>query len=161
MLGAVGGVNAPAGMPDAGVAGASPGSLAPTVAGIRSIRIDIPRTGQAFLFTKVLNVNDEPLLVKISAMKLTWFQGWRAALQLVAFLGGLLIVWRQWRRANPNTLWLTVGLALVIISVTSLLIAGRLLHVALIAALPVLLVLALVWWARRFWLRRKAAAANR
>ena len=37
----------------------------PTAAGIRSLRLDIPHTGQPFTFTKVLNVSDEPLSVAV------------------------------------------------------------------------------------------------
>ncbi|HYV28024.1 MAG TPA: hypothetical protein VFA77_10855, partial [Candidatus Eisenbacteria bacterium] len=164
-LGAVGGANGAVAAAAGDISGAggplaTPSSAAPTIAGIRSIRIDIPRTGQVFHFTKVLHVIDEPLSVKISAMKLKAFQIWRSVWQLVAFLAGLLIVWRQWRRPPANSFWITVGLALVIGSVTSLLIALRLLHVALIAALPVSVFVALACWAWRFWTRRKAAAAS-
>src|SRR5439155_16579221 len=104
-----------------GVATLSPPSSGgpPTAAGIRSLRFDIPRTGQAFTFTKVLNVSDEPLSVKMSLMKYKWFRFWRSLFQLAAFLGGLLMVWIQWRRVTErSSFWMTVGLVLVIGSVS-------------------------------------------
>jgi len=132
----------------------------PTAAGIRSIRIDIPRTGQPFTFTKVLNVNDEPLTVRMSAMKMKWFQFWRSVFQLTAFLAGLLIVWRQWLSVRRSSLWLTIGLALALGSVTHLMIAMRTLHLALIAALPIVLLALTVWLTRKFW-PRKATQTSR
>lgn len=131
------------------------GGAAPTVAGLRSIRIDIPRDGQSFTFTKVLNVSDEPLSVKMSAMQLKWFQRWRSICQLATFLAGLIIVWTQWHRHPRRSLWLSIGLALVIGSVTSLLIALRTLHMALIAGLPVVAVALLIWLLWKFFPRSR------
>ena len=36
---------------------------APTIAGLRPIRVEIPRIGHRFFFTKILNVRDENLAV--------------------------------------------------------------------------------------------------
>ena len=94
MLGAVAGQPLPAA--PAGLM-PRPGAI-PTAAGLRSIRIDIPRAGQPFTFTKVLNVSDEPLSVQMSAMKAKWHQVRRSVFQLVAFLAGLVITWREWHR---------------------------------------------------------------
>src|SRR5882672_3170620 len=47
---------------------------APVAPRLRSIRIEIPREGQAFTFTKVLNVGQNPLSVQIGLMKLRTFQ---------------------------------------------------------------------------------------
>src|SRR5438445_3915895 len=66
-----------------GMAPLTPASaLAPTASGLRSIRIDIPHTGQLFKFTKVLHVSDAPLAVKMSAMKRKWFKAERATIQI-------------------------------------------------------------------------------
>src|ERR1051325_10676685 len=53
---------------------------------IRSIHIDIPREGQAFTFTKVLNVEREPLRVGVHIMKLKTFLAFQMCLQVSAFL---------------------------------------------------------------------------
>ena len=72
----------------------------PPVAGTRSIRIDIPRVGQPFTFTKVMNVTDEALSIKMSVMKEKWFVLWRSLLQFSVFVAGLIILWREWRRSS-------------------------------------------------------------
>ena len=53
-MGGGGGGGAPGGYANA------TGEAAQTAAGMRSIRIDIPRSWQAFTFTKVLNLRSEP-----------------------------------------------------------------------------------------------------
>ena len=126
----------------------------PMAAGIRSIRIDIPRTGQAFVFTKVLNVRDEPLSIRARIMELKTFQKMRTIAQVAVFLVGLFLSWWQWRRAERSTFLLTVGLALMIGSVCNLLIGWRTLHWALIAAAPVVALLIVIGLLRKFWPRR-------
>src|SRR5205814_10405935 len=118
---------------------------APTAAGIRSIRIDIPRSGQVFMFTKVLNVTDEPLSVHVSAMRLNWYKGWRSMLQLVPFLAGLVLLWRQRRTGMRSSLAVTLGLALSLGAFGSLLISFRALHLAFIVGVPFVVAVLLIW----------------
>ena len=74
----------------------------PTAAGIRSLRIELPQTGQPFLFTKVLNVRDEPLSIRANIMTMHTFQTIQMAWQSAAFLLGLIVwVW-QWRLVVPK-----------------------------------------------------------
>ncbi len=122
-------------------------------AGLRSIRIDIPRTGNAFLFTKVLNVRDEPLSVSARIMSLQTFQQRQMMAQVAAFLTGLVVWFWQWR-GSRNSFVLTLALALMFGSVASLLIAWRALHDLLIIGFPIVLltvVSGLIW---KFWARR-------
>ena len=130
---------------------------APMAAGVRSIRIDIPRAGQAFVFTKVLNVRDEPLSIRARIMELKTFQTMRTIAQVAVFLAGLILSWWQWRRAERSTFLLTVGLALIIGAVGSLWISWRVLHLAFIVGAPFVALVVLVWLARKFWPRRKPA----
>jgi hypothetical protein len=154
---ALGGVMAQAGLPasssvTAGTA-AMPAAPAPVISGLRSIRIELPRTGQAFTFAKVLNVSDEPLSVQMSVMKAKTFRVMRSALQLACFLAGLILVWREWHRSPSRSLRLAIGLALVVGSVVSLGVAARALHSMLILAVPVLLAAVVVWLGWKLWLR--------
>ncbi len=126
---------------------------APTAAGIRSIRIELPQTGQPFMFTKVLNVRDEPLSIRARIMPLHTFQTIQMAWQSVAFVLGLIIWWWQWRRAQRNTFILTVALALILGSVCSLLIQWRALHDALIVSFPSATVAVIAWLVWKFWPR--------
>ena len=71
-----------------------------TAAGIRSLRIELPQTGQPFLFTKVLNVRDEPLSIRANIMTMHTFQVIQMAWQSAAFLLGLVVWFWQWRRMN-------------------------------------------------------------
>ncbi len=138
-----------------GTAG-TPAALAvppPVVAGIRSIRIELPQTGQPFLFTKVLNVHGEPLSIRAHVIRLSTFQTMQMLWQSAAFLLGLGVWWTQWRRAQRNSFILTLALALMVGSVGSLLIQWRALHDALIIGFPmvVVAVIALLVW--KYWPR--------
>lgn len=119
-------------------------SKPPMAAGIRSIRIDIPRTGIPLVFTKVLNVLDEPLAIKADIMKMQTFLVWKAGFQGGAFLGGLLLLYWQFRRNTRNNFFLTLGFALVLGAIIALLVSSRLLHLALIIGVPILVLLVLL-----------------
>jgi prepilin-type processing-associated H-X9-DG protein len=137
--------------------------VTPTAAGIRSLRIELPQTGQPFLFTKVLNVRDEPLSIRTRIMTMHTFQTIQMAWQSAAFLVGLVVWFWQWRlavpkrgeggRATRNTFILTVALALIIGSVCSLLIQWRALHDALIVGFPVAVVAVVAWLVWKYWPR--------
>jgi hypothetical protein len=137
----------------AGVPAAITAPAPPTAAGIRSIRIEIPRTGRSFLFTKVLNIGNEPLSIRAKIMSLETFQWLQMAGQVLAFLLGLGAGWQQWRRAQPNSFILALALALVIASVSNLLIAWRALHDALIVGLPVVVLAVIAWLIWKYWPR--------
>ncbi len=129
---------------------------APTVAGIRSLHIELPQTGQPFLFTKVLNVGNEALSIRARVMSFHTFQTIQMAWQSAAFLLGLLVWWWQWRAAR-NSFVLTLALALMLGSVGSLLVQWRALHDALIIGFPIvtLAVIALLIW--KYWPRGHAS----
>src|SRR6185503_11034876 len=63
---------------------------APMAQGIRPLRIDIPRTGEKFTFTKVLNVGDEALKLEAFAVASKVLNTFRSVLQLTLFVAGLL-----------------------------------------------------------------------
>jgi len=133
----------------------APLGAVPVAGGIRSLHLEIPRTGQSFTFTKVLNVSDEPLSVKMSLINYKWFRFWRSLLQLATFIGGLLLLWRQWQRMPRSSFRMTVGLALAMGSFSSLLISVRVLHFALILGAPTLLLALLIWLTWRYWPRKR------
>jgi prepilin-type processing-associated H-X9-DG protein len=142
-----------------GGVGSVNGAPKPAVAGIRPIRIEIPKTGLRFVFTKVLNVRDEPLSARALVMTGGVRNTIRSALELGALLIGLGLLWWQWRSAFPKSLVLTIGLALVLASITHMLIAWRLLHVALILAPPALVLAIIVRLVRRYWAAQGGANA--
>ncbi len=126
---------------------------APTAAGLRSIHIELPESGQPFLFTKVLNLRDEPLSIQTHIMPLHTFELIQMSWQTAAFLLGLAVwVW-QWSRRNRNSFILTVALAMILGSLCSLLVQWRALHDALIVGFPAaaLAIIALVIW--KYWPR--------
>jgi type II secretory pathway pseudopilin PulG len=132
----------------------------PVVAGIRSIRIELPQTGQPFLFTKVLNVHGEPLSIRAHVIRLSTFQTIQMLWQTAAFLLGLVVWWTQWHRPHRNSFVLTLALALMLGSVCSLLIQWRALHDALIIGFPmfVVAVIALLVW--KYWPRGEKIIAE-
>ena len=131
---------------------------APTAAGIRSLRIELPQTGQPFLFTKVLNVRDEPLSIRAQVMTTHAFQTIQMAWQSAAFLFGLVVWCWQWRRAQRSTFILAVALALILGSVGSLLIQWRALHDALIVGVPVAALAVIAWLVWQYWPRGSRSA---
>jgi hypothetical protein len=141
-------------------ASASGHARAPMAQGIRPIRIDIPRTGEKFTFTKVLNVGDETLKLEALAVASKVLNAFRSVLQLTLFVAGLLLLWWQIRRAAPHSLIVTVALVMICASVGHLLMTARLLGLALIAAVPmgVLVVAALL--ARSYLKRRRQTPAS-
>jgi len=124
-----------------------------TIAGIHSLRIELPQTGQPFLFTKVLNIRDEPLSIRARIMSMHTFQVIQMAWQTVAFLLGLGVWWWQWRRVEQNSFVVTIALALIIGSVCSLLVQWRALHDALIVGFPVVTLAVMAWLIWRYWPR--------
>ncbi|MEN9574713.1 MAG: hypothetical protein RL514_2568 [Verrucomicrobiota bacterium] len=131
------------------------GEAAQTAVGMRSIRIDIPRSGQAFTFTKVLNLKSEPLGIEMSLMPLGKFRAAQSAGQLALFLGGLLWALIHWRRADRSSFGIALGLALALAGVVWLGLSARTLHWVLIAAVPLAGAALLCWLAWRFWPRGK------
>lgn len=146
--GAVPQVQVPAGLP-----GAPPVAM-PVAGGIKSLKFDLPRAGRAYTFTRVLSLSNEPPTVSIGVMSARAFVLGRAALELVAFLVGLALVVGQWRASEPRSSRLAVGVILLVLATVDLLIAWRVLGLALIVAVPglaLIVVSGLAWrWRDRF-----------
>ena len=139
-----------------GLPASPPALAAPTAAGIRSIRIELPQTGQPFLFTKVLNVRDEPLSIRARIMPLHVYQTLQMVWQVAAFLLGLVVWWWQWSRhgrTQRSSFILTLALALMLGAVGSLLIQWRALHDALIVGFPVVTVALIAFLVWKYWPR--------
>ncbi len=142
-------------------AGPSPeGAIAPASGGVRPIRIEIPRAGLAYNFTKVLNLSDDPLTLQARVRSVTAIQRSRAAGEIAAFLAGLLLLAQPFRADGRRGFRAAVGVALMLGAVAHWLIAWRLLHVALILAAPCGVMLAgfllLRWW----WRSRRSDSAG-
>ncbi|MEQ2009851.1 MAG: hypothetical protein ABMA26_23955, partial [Limisphaerales bacterium] len=151
---AVGGLSGGgAGAPGWGFANAS-GEAAQVAAGMRSIRIDIPRSGQALTFTKVLNLKSEPLGIELSLMPLGKFRAAQSAGQLALFVGGLLWALLCWRSAERSSFGIALGIALALAGVVWLGLSARTLHWVLIAAVPSVGALVLGWLAWKCWPRQ-------
>ena len=131
------------------------GEAAQTAVGMRSIRIDIPRSGQAFTFTKVLNLKSEALGIELSLMPLGKFRAAQSAGQLALFLGGLLWALIHWRRAERSSFGIALGIALALAGVVWLGLSARTLHWVLIAAVPLVGVALLCWLAWKCWPKRE------
>jgi hypothetical protein len=133
-------------------AGEPPVMGAMVATGIKSLQFDLPRSGQAFTFTRLLSVEEAQTPTISARMMSTRVFNWiRAASQLVVFLTGLVIIVVQWRQLDPRAHWLAIGAALMVVGTSDLLIAWRVLHLALIVAAPALLLIVIAWivWRRR------------
>jgi type II secretory pathway pseudopilin PulG len=149
--------------PTLGGAGGSGGGLAlglpqgvATATGVRPIRIDVPRSGQAFSFTKILNAGKEPLTISASVMGLRAWRNLQMVLQVTAFLFGLAVLLLQFVRPVRSSLWMAISATLILWSVANLLMMWRRLHVGLILTVPLLLLVLSIWVAYRIWQHRKA-----
>jgi prepilin-type processing-associated H-X9-DG protein len=131
-----------------------------TAAGVRPIRIEVPRTGQSFSFTKVLNAGQEPLTATFATKRLKVYRAEQMVLQVSGFVLGLFMLWVLSLRQQRSSLGMTVALLLVLWSVQRLLTMYRVLHFGLIAAVPILLILLVVWAVWKFQHRRKVGQAS-
>ena len=127
---------------------------------MRPIRIEVPRTGQAFSFTKVLNASKEPLTASFSVIRLKVYRGVQMVVQVCAFVLGLIMLWWLSRRQGRSSLWETVAVVLILWSVARLFTMYRQLHILLIAAVPLLLLALVIWAMRKYQHRRKAGQAS-
>ena len=117
----------------------------PMAAGIRPIRVEIPRSGQRLVFTKALNVNREPLRIEALSMESQKFNILRSVAQIVAFLASLFILWRESQQSRRDTFRITLGLALLLGTLAFFLLSRRLLGEAFIV-LPPLCIGAIALW---------------
>jgi autotransporter-associated beta strand protein len=132
------------------------------VAGIRPIRIELPKSGVRFVFTKVLNVGNKPLEVRMTTMDQNAFVAARSALEALAFLAGLALLGWNWWRLERSSLLVALGLALMIGAAGHLLITMRCLDVAMIVAAPLVGLAGVVWVAKKVWgkQRKKTESAQ-
>ncbi len=131
-------------------------ALAATASGVRPIRIEIPRAGQAFSFTKVLNSGSEPLRINVAMMRLKTYRAVQMVFQVCTFLVGLGLLAYFYLIGGRRSFGLAVAASLVIWSVISLLVMWRWLHVVLILAVPALIGLLVVWAVYKLWHRRRS-----
>jgi len=132
-----------------------------TATGVRPIRIEVPRTGQSFTFTKVLNAGKEPLTASFSAKRLKVYRAEQMVLQVCGFVVGLLMLWVLSVHTKRSSLWMAVALVLILWSVQRLLTMWRVLHVGMIAAVPILLFVLVAWAVWKYRHRRQARQASR
>ncbi len=121
------------------------------VSGLRPIRIEIPKTGTRFVFTKVLNVRSEPLSVSATALDNEAFKIARGTAQALVFVAGLALLWWQWRTSRRRSFVVALGLALTLGGVGALLLSARMLDAALILLAPMIGLLLLGWLTRKAW----------
>ena len=129
----------------------------PIAAGVKSLQFDLPRAGRAYTFTRLLSVEDEPPTISARIVSARFFVFARAVLQLSVFLAGLIWMMLAWRQAEAKPSRIAVGAGLVLLATVDVLIAWRVLHLALIVAGPALLAVIVAWI---IWRRRELSAGD-
>ncbi|MCL4176553.1 MAG: hypothetical protein KJ072_02245 [Verrucomicrobia bacterium] len=129
----------------------------PIAAGVKSLQFDLPRAGRAYTFTRLLSVEDEPPTISVRIMSARFFVFARAVLQLSVFVAGLIWMMLAWRRAEAKPARIAAGAGLVLLATVDVLIAWRVLHLALIVAVPGLLAVIGAWI---FWRWRAASGGD-
>lgn len=122
-----------------------------SVSGLRPIRIEIPKAGTRFVFTKVLNVRSEPLSVSAVALDNEKFKIARGVSQALVFVAGLALLWWQWRTSKRRSSVVALGLALALGGVGALLLSARVLDAALILLAPMIGLVVLGWLTHKVW----------
>ena len=144
---AIAGQQMPGGSP-APQAGAS--TSGPRAAGPRTLRVEVPRLGEALVFAKVLNIRDEPLAI---GAQVIGFQTWlirRTLGEVGVLVAGLAVVaWQFWRTRRRSFL-LALGLAAVLGAVGHILLDYQVLHLGLIVGAPLLAAVLLAALLARF-----------
>ncbi len=123
------------------------------VSGLRPIRIDIPKTGTRFVFTKVLNVGKEPLTIRTVTLDQKVFNTVRGVLQALALLAGLALLGWQMMHRSRSTITITLSVALIFGSIIHLLVSLRLLDTLMIIIAPLVALTGLAWLIRKVWTR--------
>jgi prepilin-type processing-associated H-X9-DG protein len=123
----------------------------PSVAGLRPIRIEMPKSGTRFAFTKVLNVRSEPLTVSTMVMDKDAFKVTRGLAQAAVFVAGLALFGLQWWRGWRSSFRAALGLALALGGAGALLLSVRVLDVAMILVSMLAAFVVLGWAARKLW----------
>lgn len=109
----------------------------PTAAGLRSLKIEIPKTGRVLSFTRVLNLNGEPARLEFSILSARVQSVRESLFQLVTFLVGLIWARNEWRSAQAKGWRLAAAVALTLIGLVSLFVAFQILAIVLILLPPV------------------------
>ncbi|MCF7708542.1 MAG: type II secretion system GspH family protein [Verrucomicrobia bacterium] len=110
----------------------------PMASGIRPIRVEVPETGYAYEFKRVMNISGEPLRIKARIMERKTMNGIRTGIQLVLFLVGLVLIVTQLRKSTRSSLTLAIGWLLVIESVVNIFLYWRILGTVMVVAIPLL-----------------------
>jgi len=118
---------------------------APLAEGVRSLKFDLPKSGKAIQFTRVLNLSGDPQTISISMMSGKVATGLHLVFQLTAFLTGLGMVLFQWRRTNPKPFWMALGAGLALAGTMHLFITWKALHLVMIIAFPAFVLAFAVW----------------
>ncbi|MBT3296094.1 MAG: hypothetical protein HN383_12545 [Verrucomicrobia bacterium] len=125
------------------------GSASAAAAGVQSVDVDIPRSGERFVFTKVLATGGDALEVSGVAMPHvvgTFMKGFFA---LVVFVMGILLLWWRRRRQRVSSILDALGIVMIAGSVVGVLLVSRLLGVGMIAAAPIIGLVVLVTAVKR------------
>ncbi len=116
----------------------------PTAAGLRSLKIEIPKTGRVLSFTRVLNLNGEPARLEFSILSARVQSVRESLFQLVTFLVGLIWARSEWRSTKAKGWRLAAAVALTLVGLGSLFVSFQILGIVLILLPPLGLCLAIL-----------------
>lgn len=127
-----------------------------SVAGLRSLRIEIPRTGKSSHFTRVLNLSGEPARLTFSIISARMQTFRQSGFQLITFLLGLLWARYEWGAARPSIARLAVAIGLALVGLVELFLSFRALHLVFIVLPPAVVALGVLYLLQRRWKRRSS-----
>ena len=124
-------------------------------AGMLAAETHVPTPGEPYLFTKVLNTNNDKLIIEAQVMDGGARRVRAGIFQVLIALAGLIVLFWELRRKPRNTFWIAAGLAAFLGGVGSMLYTQHALH-HLLAFTPFMLgALAYGWLAWLLWPTRK------
>ena len=125
--------------------------------GVRPVQLSEARQGRSFTFTKVLSREEDTLSIEALAMNREQRMVRKGFFILLLGLGGLWLLWTQYRAEERNTAAITLGMAVVYSALTLLSFDQQALHQLWIGTLWALLLAILTWMVWFFWPPRRPA----
>ena len=127
--------------------------------GVRPVQLSEARQGRSFTFTKVLSREEDTLSIEALAMNHEQRMVRKGFFTLLLGLGGLWLLWTQYRAKERNTAAITLGMAVVYSALILFSFDQQALHQLWIGTLWALILAITSWIVWFFWPPRRPASA--
>lgn len=127
--------------------------------GVRPVQLSEARQGRSFTFTKVLTQDEDALSIEAMAMNRGQRMVRKGFFNLLLALGGLWLLWTQYRATERNTTAITLGIAVIYSALILFSFEQHALHQLLIGTIWAMALAISGWFVWFFWPPRRPATA--